>query len=350
MHLLWQKFSQGEQSRHPTHICSIESNGMKASLNPLIGNTASSPSPVPTGPVNPPATAETYQAQASHSATIPPTARYPGSNHMRSVLLKSRDQQASAEDDSGKQPANAAVMQNNPLVAVSQGDAHQSDPVAGTQQPVIDTQTLQATHTPQPINCVQFNRTYSNNQPTSLCDEFTDLCSAEQQFCLSIIKTDGTVIGQASLAQLRSRLANREGQVLWTLNDNDDLVLGMKSEASPPLKHSILANGNEALAMHLERPWEDAALDLLSGWLPQQNHILENKSKKVASAGLMKAQRIEGNDFTLIIDNESGHFEPEAESLAHLNRFHALLTSLLSDASFRIKKIALEFYTPGQMA
>jgi hypothetical protein len=324
MHLLWRKFNQDPQSRHPLNICGAESNGMKASRNPLIGNTGSGPAPVPTGPVTPPAAAktttpqtthaQTHQAQAPHSATIPPAARYPGSNQMRSILLKSRD------------------------------------PVAGTQQPVVDTQTLQATHTPQPIDCVRFNRTYSNNQPTSLCDEFTDLCSAEQPFCLSIIKTDGTVIGQASLAQLRSRLANREGQVLWTLNDNDDLVLGMKSEASPPLKHSILANGDDALAMHLEHPWEDAMLDLLIGWLPQQNHILENESKKVASAGLMKAQHIEGNDFTLIIDNESGHFEPGAESLAHLDRFHELLTSLLSDASFRIKKINLEFYTPGKMA
>jgi hypothetical protein len=87
-------------------------------------------------------------------------------------------------------------MQNDSLVAGSQDDAPQSDPAAGIKQPVADTQTLQATHTFQAIDCVRFNRTYANHQLTSLCGDFTDVCAAERPYGLSIIKADATVISQ----------------------------------------------------------------------------------------------------------------------------------------------------------
>lgn len=418
---------------------------MKASRNPLRGNTGSAKNPGPTGQANPSATAEAATPKTTHagpdqallpsSASINPTHRHPGVDQMRSDLHNPGAQQSIARNEPARQLASAAAKHHDALVAASQKDAGQSSLVAGigvdtpdqpgsnlyaathdryglpsyppqaesptrvtqkasekknpyasrkiaptiagakrqrsatpdeedvgrthkvvsnvalavvgTGQTVVDTEASRVTHA---IDHGRLKRTYSNNQITSLCDEFTDLCSAERAFCLSIIKTDGTVIGQVSLAQICSRLANRAGQVLWTLNETGDLVLGMKLDASPALKHSILANGNDNLATLLESPWEEAALEILSVWLPQKNHILENKSNKVISAGLMTARRIQENDFELIIDNESGHFEPEADSLAYLQQFHERLKSLLSVESFRIEKITLAHYRPGQMA
>lgn len=303
-------------------IGSAEDRGMNTSRNPLTGNTDDRKNLRPARQTNlslavEPTTPQTTQAgkrqpPIRHPARINPTHRHPGSNQMRSALLKLSDRQSIA---------------NEGILA--------------------DSEASRAIHT---ADRLRLHRTYSNNQFTSLCDEFTDLCTAKQPFCLSIINSKGIVTGQVSLAQIRSRLANQEGQVLWTLNENGDLVLGMKSSAAPALKHSILANGNDALATQLEQSWDHAALNILSDWIPNKKHILENESKRVASAGLMKAQRTQGNDFELIIDNESGHFEPDAESLACLNRFHEPLKSLLSNESFRLKKITLSYYTPGKVA
>jgi hypothetical protein len=193
------------------------------------------------------------------------------------------------------------------------------------------------------------NQTYSNKQSATVLDEFTALAMDGIPFHISIIKKDGSIVNQESLLLIQKRLMNREGQVLWTLNTNGDFVLGMKSGGTLPVKHAVLANADDHLANLLGQEWGDASLDLCSDWLPSRKNLLENQSACVISAGCVSAIRLSGNDFKILFDNESGHFEPNAKSLAHISMSSTFL-SRLTNESFHIVDIGFKYYYPGSVA
>jgi hypothetical protein len=193
-------------------------------------------------------------------------------------------------------------------------------------------------------------RLHANHQADRLFDEFTELALDPVPFHIAILGSDGAISGENALALIRHRLAHREGQVLWTLNDNGELALGMKPPGGCPLKHAALANADHDLARLLEQPWEDAALDLTSRWLPERKPHMAGHSRQVASAGMLVCQQIEADRYRLTINNESGHFEPDPASLATLDRYHDLLKTRLSGENFQVRDLQTRPYFFGGAA
>ena len=189
---------------------------------------------------------------------------------------------------------------------------------------------------------------FANKQSENLLDEFTALAMDSHPFNISIMKVDGSIVNKDSFKLIQKRLINRDGQVLWTLNTNGDRVFGMKSGGSPPIKHAILANADDDLAKLLEKPWGMAAVSVCSDWLSSRKDILNNKSSSVISAGCVTAEMVSGNDFRILFDNESGHFEPSASSLSQIAKNSVL--GALSDESFCAVAIGFKHYVPGQAA